>query len=507
MEANQFVQDIQNGYAVKGKAFTLGAGIYNGDTYADAKVQVPLKMLNRHGLIAGATGTGKTKTLQVIIEQLSLQGIPVMCMDIKGDLSGLAAAGSNNAFITERYQKMNLEYLPEAFPVELLSLTADYGSQMRATISELGPVLLSKILDLNDTQQGLISILFKYADDNGLALLDLQDIVKLLQYAGEQGKADIEKDYGKISSASLGTILRKIIALQQQGADTIFGEYSFDVADLIRQESTGKGIINILRLINMQDKPAVFSSFMLQLLAELYQTLPEVGDLEKPKLILFIDEAHLIFNNASKELLNQLETTIKLIRSKGVGIFFCTQNPQDVPASILGQLGMKVQHALRAFTANDRKNIQKTADNYPLSPYYKTEELLTSVGIGEAVVTLLNEKGVPTPLVHTLLISPKSRMDVLFPNEIEEVLSRSALYPKYKQVIDRESAFEILNKKIDAMTSSNVEESPTKSTAKQKEEKGVLDTFINSSAGKQLQRSVTRTIFGVLEKGLKSLFK
>ncbi|MBX9449412.1 MAG: DUF853 domain-containing protein [Taibaiella sp.] len=505
MESNQFVQDIQKGYSVKGKSFVLGTGVWEGNVYADAQVLVPLKMLNRHGLIAGATGTGKTKTLQLIAEQLSLSGIPLMMMDIKGDLSGLAAPGSANPFIEERYGKMNMAYHPEPFPVELLTLGGDPGSQMRATVSEFGPILLSKVLDLNSTQQGLLSILFKYADDHGLLLIDLKDLTRLLQYAGDEGKEEIQKDYGSISSSSLSTILRKIIALQQQGADGIFGELSFDIRDLVRTDPSGKGIISILRLINMQDRPAVFSTFMLQLLTELYQTLPEEGDLDMPKLIIFIDEAHLIFNEASKELMNQLESTIKLIRSKGVGIFFCTQNPQDVPADILGQLGMKVQHALRAFTANDRKNIQRTADNYPMSPYYQTDQLLTNIGIGEAVVTLLNEKGVPTPLVHTMMISPKSRMDILDQEEIDQIIGKSSLYPKYSQPIDKESAYEMLERRISTGPKQGTEK--TKAEDKPKKEKSMLETVLTSSAGKQLQRSMTRTIFGVLEKGLKSLFK
>lgn len=509
MTTADFIQHIQSGYTPKGKFFQLGAGVWNGEVHPEAKVNVPLATLNRHGLIAGATGTGKTKTLQLIAEQLSMAGISVMMMDIKGDLSGMAAAGEPAPFILERYQKLGLEYIPEPFPVELFTLSDDYGSQLRATVSEFGPILLSKVLDLNDVQQGILSVVFKYADDNGLLLLDLDDLSKTLQYVSEQGRADIEKDYGKISTASVGTILRKVIALRQQGADHIFGELSFDIHDLLRKDHRGYGMINLLRLTKMQDRPAVFSTFMLQMLSELYQTLPEEGDLEKPKLVMFIDEAHLIFSQASKELLQQLESTIKLIRSKGVGIFFCTQNPQDIPASILSQLGLKVQHALRAFTANDRKNIQKTADNYPLSPFYDAPTLLTSVGIGEAVVTLLNEKGVPTPLVHTFMISPKSRMDILTDEEIQAVLQRSALYPKYSQKINRESAYEILSRKIEyTPTISSTPAKETKSaTRRTKAEKNTLEKVLNSQAGKQLQRSLTRTIFGVLEKGLKGMFK
>lgn len=497
----QFIQDIQQGYAVKDNSIQLGAAMLDGVVIAEAPIQVSLKMMNRHGLIAGATGTGKTKTLQLITECLSESGVPTLVMDIKGDLSGLAAAGSSENFILERYEKLKLAYEPQAYPVELMTLSNDAGTQMRATVSELGPILLSKVLDLNDTQQGIISVLFKYADDNGLLLLDFSDLIKLLQYATEEGKADIENAYGKLSGASIGTILRKVIALQQQGVDHIFGEPSFDVQDLMRFHSDGRGYINVLRLTNMQDKPAVFSTFMLQLLAELYQTLPESGDLPKPKLVLFIDEAHLIFKDASKELLSQLETTVKLIRSKGVGIFFCTQNPTDVPASILSQLGMKVQHALRAFTANDRKAIKQTADNYPLSNYYKTETLLTSVGIGEAVVTLLNEKGVPTPLAHVFLKTPRSRMDVLTDAEIQTLTNQSALRYKYQLDVNRESAYEILERKIQQYQPPVTAE--RKSPGRPKAEKSTWEKMVNSSAGKQVQRSLVRGIFNTLSKMFK----
>ncbi len=386
----------------------------------------------------------------MIAEGLSDASIPVLLMDIKGDLSGIAAPGTENDKIKERYQLLGESYKPAAYPVELLSLSAEKGARLRATVSEFGPVLLSKVLELNDTQEGFVSMLFKYCDDNGLPILDLKDLSKVLQYAGNEGKAGIEKEYGKISTTSVGTILRKVIELQQQGADHFFGETSFDVNDLMHIGSDGRGIINILRVTDMQDRPKLFSTFMLQMLAELYATLPEEGDLEKPKLVLFIDEAHLIFKEASKVLLQQIETMVKLIRSKGVGVFFCTQNPQDVPAPVLGQLGLKIQHALRAFTANDRKDIKQTAENYPESTFYKTEDLITQLGIGEALITLLNEKGVPTSLAHTFLVSPRSRMDILSEVELNALVASSRLTGKYNQDIDRESAYEILVNRLDA---------------------------------------------------------
>lgn len=504
----QFIDSISKGYTFKGERMKLGVAMLNGQVVPGTDIFLPLKTMNRHGLIAGATGTGKTKTLQVIAEGLSDASVPVLLMDIKGDLSGIAAAGTLNEKITERYALLQESWTPASYPVELLSLSNESGVRMRATVSEYGPVLLSKILDLNDTQSGFMSMLFKYCDDKGLALLDLKDLTKVLQYASNEGKSDIEKDYGKVSATSVGTILRKVIELQQQGADNFFGEVSFDVQDLMRIAPDGRGMINILRVTDMQDRPKLFSTFMLQLLAELYSTLPEEGDMDKPKLVLFIDEAHLIFKEAGKVLLQQIETIVKLIRSKGVGIFFCTQNPQDVPAAVLGQLGLKVQHALRAFTANDRKDIKQTAENYPLSDFYKTEQLLTQLGIGEAIVTMLNEKGVPTPLAHTFLMSPRSRMDILSDTEIKKLTAASVLIPKYNQHIDRDSAYEILNRKLDATQQSSPSSSKgpsqsARSGTQSKAEKTWLEKAMQSSAGKQVQRSIVRTIFGVVQKMFK----
>lgn len=501
-----FVEKIKSGYAFKGVSVPLGLGMLDGKVVPGAAINLPLRTMNRHGLIAGATGTGKTKTLQMIAEALSDASVPVMLMDIKGDLSGLAAEGTFNGRIQERYDLLQATYKPTAYPVELLSLSDEKGVRMRATVSEFGPVLLSKILDLNDIQSGLLAVLFKFCDDNVLPLLDLQDLIKVLQYAGAEGKADIEKDYGKISTTSTGTILRKVIELQQQGADNFFGELSFEVNDLMQIGADGRGKINILRVTDMQDRPKLFSTFMLQLLAELYATLPEEGDLEQPKLVLFIDEAHLIFKEASKVLLSQIETIVKLIRSKGVGVFFCTQNPQDVPAAVLSQLGLKIQHALRAFTANDRKDIRQTAQNYPESEFYKTEDLLTHLGIGEALVTLLNEKGVPTPLAHTFLLSPRSRMDILSEEEINTVVAQSKLIPKYNKVLNRESAFEILNQRLEQLSrvdSTTPKRTATAKTTNSRQEKTWIEKAMTSSAGRQVQRSVVRTLFGVIQKMFK----
>ena len=445
-----FIQHINNGYLSKGESITLGGSILDGEVLPNTYVKIPLKTLNRHGLIAGATGTGKTKTIQVLSEQLSSYGIPVLMMDIKGDFSGIAKEGEEKDFIKERHSKLNIPYSVSGFPVELMSLSKQDGVRLRSTVSEFGPVLFSRILDLNDTQAGVVSVIFKYCDDNKMPLLDLKDIKKVINFITDEGKDEIEESYGKISTSTTGTILRKIIELEQQGGDLFFGELSFEIDDLLRIDENGKGYINIIRLTDIQDKPKLFSTFMLSLLAEIYQQMPEKGDADQPELVLFIDEAHLIFNEASKTLLEQIETIIKLIRSKGIGIYFITQNPMDIPSGILAQLGLKIQHALRAFTANDRQSIKQSADNYPTSEYYKTADVLTSLGIGEAFVTALNEKGIPTPLVATMMRAPMSRMDILFDAEIEEINANSKLVKKYSEIIDRESAYEMLTKKIEA---------------------------------------------------------
>ena len=447
----EFFEFINNGYQTKGDYINLGAAMLGEETITNAFVKVPLKTLNRHGLIAGATGTGKTKTLQVLAENLSEKGIPVLLMDIKGDLSGLAQPSAGHPKIDERHTKIGFPFEAKKFPIEILSLSEQEGTRLRATISEFGPVLLSRILDLSETQAGIVAVIFKYCDDNQLPLLDIKDFKKVLHYVTNEGKDEIQAEYGRISTTSTGAILRKIIEIEQQGGDLFFGEKSFDVEDLTRIDENGRGIISVLRLTDIQDKPKLFSTFMLQLLAEVYETFPEQGDSGRPELIIFIDEAHLVFDQASSALLDQIESIVKLIRSKGIGLFFVTQNPKDVPEDILAQLGLKVQHALRAFTAKDRKAIKLAAENYPSSTYYDTKEVLTQLGIGEAFVSALNEKGIPTPLARTLLRAPMSRMDILTDKELQQVIDNSKLIHKYNQNLDRESAYELLNKKIDAL--------------------------------------------------------
>lgn len=507
-DKDAFVQLIKEGYSFKGDNFRIGTAMLNGELLTGSDVLLPLRTMNRHGLIAGATGTGKTKTLQVISEGLSNASVPVLLMDIKGDLSGIGAAGSENEKIKERMTKMGGMYTPTAYPVELLTLSNEKGVRLRATVTEFGPILLSKILGLNTTQEGVVAMIFKYCDDHGMPLLDLKDFIKVLQYAGNEGKSTIEKEYGKISTSTTGTILRKVIELQQQGADVFFGEPSFEIDDLMRIADDGRGMINVLRVTDMQTRPKLFSTFMLSLLAELYATLPEEGDIDKPKLIMIIDEAHLVFQEATDALLQQIETVIKLIRSKGVGIFFCTQNPQDIPASVLSQLGLKVQHALRAFTAADRKTIKQAAQNYPETDFYDVDELLTQLGIGEAFITMLNEKGIPTPLVHTMLVPPQSRMDVLTGDEIDKLVNSSKLVRKYAETDDAESAYEILNAKLEEAAAKSEERIEEKKATTRKPGKSTVEKVLDNSVTRQIGRTaanvITRSLLGALGLGGRS---
>ncbi len=489
----EFKDIIEQGYQTKGDAITFGAAMFGGETVTNAFVKIPLKTIARHGLIAGATGTGKTKTLQVFAENLSENGIPVLVMDVKGDLSGIAEPGELNPHIEKRHAQIGLPYTPKGFPVEFLTLSKQNGLRLRATVSEFGPTLLSRILDLSDVQGGIIAIIFQYCDDNKLPLIDLEDFKKVLQYAAQEGKAEFDGKYGRISPASAGSILRKIIELEQQGGDLFFGERSFDVNDLTRIDNEGRGIISVLRVTDIQDKPKLFSTFMLQLLAEIYNTFPEIGDSGRPELVLFIDEAHLVFENATKTLLDQIESIIKLIRSKGIGVYFVTQNPKDIPADVLSQLGLKIQHALRAFTANDRKGIKLASQNYPESEFYDVEQIITELGMGEALITALNEKGIPTPLARTMLRAPMSRMDILTPEELEGIINSSELAQKYNEKVDRESAFEILSKKIEDTSSTTQGKGTTRSKDSTKSVMAPVLKVVTSA-------TFIRGVFGILNK-------
>src|SRR5678810_883806 len=426
-------------------AVTLGAIVHDGEADPEPIVSIPIAMMNRHGLIAGATGTGKTRTLQLIAEQLSAAGVPVFVADIKGDLSGLVAPGDSNDRITARAKETGYEWKASGFPVEFLSLNGKHGAQLRATVSSFGPLLLAKVLDLNPTQSSVLSLVFKYCDDKGLLLLDFADLRAVLQYLTGDG-ADELKTYGGMSKATVGVLLREMVELEQQGAEAFFGEPEFDINDLMQVERDGRGLISVLELTDVQDKPALSSTFMLWLLATIYHELPEVGDVDKPKLAFFFDEAHLLFDNASKALLDEIQQVVRLIRSKGVGVYFITQNPKDVPDEVLGQLGHRVQHALRAFTPDDDKALRAAARTFPKTPFYDVEETLTTLGIGEAFVTVLSPKGVPTQPFAVRLIPPASIMGPL--PDLDAQVARSTQVRKYAQDIDRESAREKLAARV-----------------------------------------------------------
>ena len=439
-----FNEMLGAGYGFTEPSIVLGAALEGGTVHSEPKVKVPTAMMNRHGLVAGATGTGKTRTLQLLTEQLSAQGVPVFVADIKGDLSGLAVPGTANERITGRAQDIGYSWTAAGVPVEFVSLTGALGVQLRATVSSFGPLLLGKALSLNETQTSVLTLVFKYADDNRLPLLDLSDLRALLQFLGsDEGKAQLD-NYGGMSKATVGVLLRKLVELEAQGAERFFGEPEFDVQEMLRTTSEGCGVVTCLELADAQDKPALFSTFMMWLLAELYHNLPEAGDLPKPKLVFFFDEAHLLFNDAPAAFLDQIQRVVRLIRSKGVGVYMVTQTPKDVPNEVLAQLGNRVQHALRAHTPDDHKALKATVRTYPKTEFYDLEETLTSLGIGEAVVTVLDARGSPTPVVATRLIPPSSRMAPLTPEELQADIRQSDLLAEYGQPVDRESAREML---------------------------------------------------------------
>lgn len=508
MNKEHFISTLKTSYMFKGDSILVGSAVLGNDYETETQIKLPLKTFNRHGLIAGATGTGKTKSLQLIAEDLSNAGVPVLVMDIKGDLSGLGAPGTTNPIVEKRQNLIGMNWEGKGFPIEFLSISDEPGAKMRATVSEYGPILLSKILELNDNQSGVLSMIFKYCDDRNLPLLDFKDLKSVINYIQNDGKDDFKSEYGMMQSSSAGVILRSIIELEQQNADDIFGEPSFEIFDLMRKTHSGEGVINVLRLTDMQTKPALFSTFMLCLLAEIFEKMPELGDPKKPELVIFIDEAHLIFKNASRSLLDQFEMTIKLIRSKGVGVFFVTQSPTDIPAAILGQLGTKIQHALRAFTAKDRKDIKTASENYPYSEYYKVDELITQLGMGEALISTLDEKGRPTELVHTMMRPPFSRMDVLTDAEIKQILNTSALIKRYNIEVDRESAYEILHAKIAKQEEQNgnfEKLGQIKAEAPVSHGRRTQSTFeqiMKSPVTKSIAVEITRGILGVL--GLRS---
>jgi DNA helicase HerA-like ATPase len=446
-----FGDAISAGYGFNEPTLIIGSAMLGDELFNDVRVAVPMSTLNRHGLVAGATGTGKTKTLQLLAGQLSKAGVPVFVADVKGDLTGLAAAGDGtNPKVQERVASLGWTFEAAGHPVEFLSLTGKLGAQVRATVHSFGPLLLGKVLDLNETQTSILALVFKYCDDNDLPLLDLKDLAATLKYLSSDEGKPILADYGGMSPASVGVLLRSIVVLEQEGADIFFGEPEFDVHDLLRTDASGQGILSVLELSDVMDQPRLFSTFMLWMLAQLYEGLPEVGDLPKPKLCFFFDEAHLLFHDASDALMEQIERTARLIRSKGVGVYFVTQVPGDVPSSVLAQLGNRIQHALRAFTPEDADALRKAARTFPTTTFYDVEKTLTSLGTGEALVTVLSPRGIPTPLAATRLLPPDSLMAPIDQTTFQGMVAASPLNTKYGMPIDRDSAYERITARLAA---------------------------------------------------------
>lgn len=497
--------EIAAGYASESAAIELGSVLVDGAVESTAHVRIPLSMVNRHGLVAGATGTGKTKTLQLLAEQLSNNGVPVLMADVKGDLSGLSQQGQDSDRTKARAVDTGDDWQPQAYPTQFLSIgTGGIGVPLRATVTSFGPILLSKVLGLNDTQESTLGLIFHWADSKGLPLLDTKDLRSVIQHlTSDEGKEDL-KGIGGVSSSTAGVILRALVNLEAQGGDRFFGEPELDPADLMRQQN-GKGVISLLELAELQGNPALFSTFLMWLLAELFETLPEEGDVEKPKLVFFFDEAHLLFANASKAFLDQITQTVKLIRSKGIGVFFCTQLPTDIPNDVLSQLGARVQHALRAFTPDDQKALSRTVKTYPNTPHYDLEKALTSLGIGEAIITVLSEKGAPTPVAWTRLRAPRSLMDTIGNDAIKQAAGQSDLHGKYAETVDRESAYEQLMRKV---APPQQEQQAPEPPRQEKEEPGLVEKVLGNSAvksflrsaGSALAREITRGIFGTSRK-------
>jgi len=501
---------IAPGYAFEGPALELGGLMLGATELSDVRIRIPLAMLNRHGLVAGATGTGKTKTLQLLAEQLSAHGVPVFAADIKGDLSGLSVPGEPGEKITARAASVGQTWRAQGFPTEFYALGGQgTGIPLRVTMSAFGPVLLSKVLGLNDTQESSLGLIFHYADRQGLPLLDLADLRAVVGYlTSDEGKADL-KTLGGLSTATAGVILRELIGFQDQGADAFFGEPEFESQDLLQVTPEGKGLISLVELPNLQDRPAVFSTFLMWLLADLFHDLPEVGDAERPKLVFFFDEAHLLFNDASEAFLDQIAQTVRLIRSKAVGVFFVTQSPTDVPDDVLAQLGSRVQHQLRAHTPNDAKALRATVNTYPTSEYDDLGEVITSLGIGEAVVTVMNERGAPTPVAWTRLRAPESLMGPAEATAMQQAVEASPRHAKYAETIDRESAREKLAAKLEAGARKAQEDAEyaeqarqakldkaeqAKAAKKKEDDGGLVQDVVQSGAFKDFVRTAAREI-------------
>jgi len=521
-DTDRLATEVAEGYAFTGPALELGRLVL-GEEVAPVDVRIPLAMLNRHGLVAGATGTGKTKTLQLMAEQLSSAGVPVFAADVKGDLSGLAVPGEDGPRIQERSTSVGQTWTASGFPVEYFALGgAGTGIPLRATMSSFGPTLLAKVLGLNTTQESSLGLVFHYADRAGLPLLDLADLRAVVQYLlSDEGKAEL-KGLGGLSSATAGVILRELIGFEDQGAGAFFGEPEFDTAELLRTTEDGRGIISLVELPDLQDRPALFSTFLMWLLADLFSDLPEVGDVEQPKLVFFFDEAHLLFTDASVDFLRAIAQTVRLIRSKGVGIFFVTQSPTDVPDDVLAQLGSRVQHQLRAATPRDAKALKATVSTYPISSYGDLGKVILSLGIGEAVVTVMDERGAPTPVAWTRMRAPESRMGPADPGAMDATVQASPLRERYAEPLDRDSARERLAAKLEAGAARAEEEAaggrrrgreddptpdrvrypaPTTRTSRERDRSDTVQAVLRSSIGRELLRTATREIvrgvFGV----------
>lgn len=506
---------VAPGYAFEGTALELGGLMLDATELSDVRIRIPLAMLNRHGLVAGATGTGKTKTLQLLAEQLSAHGVPVFAADIKGDLSGISVPGEASDKLAARTASVGQEWTATGFPTEFYAIGGQgVGVPVRVTMSAFGPTLLAKVLGLNETQESSLGLVFYYCDKNGLPLLDLADLRAVLQYltGDAQGKAEL-KSIGGLSSQTAGVILRELVALEAQGADVFFGEPEFETKDFLRTTDDGRGIVSLLELPHLQDRPALFSTFLMWMLADLFHDLPEEGDLDKPKLVFFFDEAHLLFNDASDAFLDQVAQTVRLIRSKGVGVFFVTQSPTDVPDEVLGQLGSRIQHQLRAHTPNDAKALKATVNTYPRSAYDDLGEVITSLGIGEAVVTVMDERGAPTPVAWTRLRAPESLMDPAPSAGMEAAVKASPLWARYAEPVDRESAREKLAARLEEGARKAAEDARAEEVAREaraersrkptpapkapkapKEEDGVIETVVTSPVFKDFMRTAAREI-------------
>jgi hypothetical protein len=516
MAAPDFASTISTAYATTGTAIDLGRGVLNGALVREADVKVPLHMLTRHGLIAGATGTGKTKTLQVLTEALSANGVPVFVADIKGDVSGVHDPGSTDptGAAVKRATDLGITFTPTGFPVEYLSLGGiGPGVPVRATVSDFGPQLLGKVLGANDVQEQSLGLIFRYADQKQLPILDLSDLRAVLTFLGsDEGKGELA-GIGGLASATVGVLLRSLVGLEDGGGTELFGEPMFQIADMLRTAPDGRGVISCMELPAVQDKPKLFSTALMWMLAELFEALPEVGDVDKPKLVFFFDEAHLLFDGATPAFIDSVTQTVRLIRSKGVGIFFVTQSPKDIPGDVLGQLGNRIQHALRAFTPDDEQALRAAVKTYPKSDFYDIQTLLTSLGTGEAAVTILSDSGVPTPVVHTRLLPPLSRMGPT--DNVDADAKASPLYARYGTRVDNQSARELLAARMAqqptaAAPAGGGKAAPAEAPKPEAHHKAAaaaagggiaaVGKFLVSRQGQSIEKQVLRGVFGMLKK-------